>query len=254
MSKNVGRLRGPFHHKDRLCIAERCMALRQYLLFQQIDLPTDLLADAAVCFFVSLPPGGVALAAGRLALPPSSAAAAPVIQNLASVLYGRQAGHTKLRLLYGWGGSGVARWVSPLSPPSRPRRALASPFPALPSPSGRLARSGALGPCAGGPPGVFRRLRAAGARSAPAPAARRLRPLTLASLAEVSKEEYCTRLESGAIIALPCAGRFGILKVSPRARILQGLPFALAKTKEKSRPSGRLSPYLDTLGGNLRIS
>ena len=56
MSKNVGRLRGPFHHKDRLCIAERCMALRQYLLFQQIDLPTDLLADAAVCFFVSFQP------------------------------------------------------------------------------------------------------------------------------------------------------------------------------------------------------
>lgn len=88
------------------------------------------------------PPCGGALAAGRLALPPSSAAAAPVIQNLASVLYGRQAGHTKLRLLYGWGGSGVARRVSPLSPPSRPRRARARPARRAPRPFGA---AGALG-------------------------------------------------------------------------------------------------------------
>lgn len=39
-------------------------------------------------------------------------------------------------------------------------RALALPGAPL-APPGRLARSGALAPCAGGPPGVFRRLRAA---------------------------------------------------------------------------------------------
>lgn len=106
--------------------------------------PSEQPLRPALCWplCIARPPRGGALAASRLALPPSSAAAAPVIQNLASVLYGRQAGHTKLRLLYGWGGPGVARRVSPLSPPSRPRRARARPARRAPRPSGA---AGALG-------------------------------------------------------------------------------------------------------------
>ena len=88
----------------------------------------------------------------------------------------------KIHVLYGWPPALPRAVLLVLPCACAPRAALALPGAPL-APSGRLARSGALAPCAGGPPGVFRRLRAAGARSAPAPSARRLRTLTLAALA-----------------------------------------------------------------------
>lgn len=92
---------------------------------------------------------------------------------------------------------------------SEPRAALALPRPPLALwAAGGLGRARALRWM---PLGVFRRLRAAGARSGPAPliAARCPRSETLAALAGVvQKKGQRTNPESGAIIDLPCAGHF----------------------------------------------
>lgn len=139
--------------------------------------------------------------------------------------------------------------------PGAPSPRALSPCPARPSPSGRLAVWGALAPCAGCPPGAFRRLRAAGARSGTAPqAARSPRTAALASLATVvQKEIRCTNPESGAMIDLPSAGHFRYTENKAYGQgYTQGVRHLLAKKTKESRPKGRLSPYLDTIGDYLR--
>lgn len=112
--------------------------------------------------FARSPRGGRA-ALSRAALPPLAPAAGgnPVIQNPADILYGK----------YVIQNMGFVWLVLPALPlflpllllglPGAPSPRARSPCPARPSPSGRLAGWGALAPCAGDPPGVFRRLRAA---------------------------------------------------------------------------------------------
>lgn len=161
--------------------------------------------------------------------------------------------------MYGWGGSGVFSWCASGLPPSRPRRALRSPCPARPSPSGRLAGWGALAPCAGDPPGVFRPLRRAGARSGTAPHARRAALALRAARAygargRLFRGNHCTNPESGAMIDLPSAGHFRYTENKAYGQgYTQGVRHLLAKKTKESRPKGRLSPYLDTIGGNLRM-
>lgn len=200
-------------------------------------------------FDIARPARGPALAAGA-ARPGSVAVRGRPSHTKGYRDFVWQVCHTKSTLLYGWGGSGAPSWCASGLPPSRPRRALRSPCPARPSPFGRLARSGALAPCAGWPPGVFRRLRAAGVRSGTAPQAARS-PRT--------RESGCSERKSAPIrkvvqsLLFHPAAPSAILETAQEQGYMQGFAIPPAKKTEESRPPGRLSPYLDTIGGNLRM-
>lgn len=146
--------------------------------------------------------GGAALS--RAALPRRRARRAAIQSYKNLLIFCMASMSYKIWFLYGWFCPRCpCLWLWLLrSSRARPRRALRSPCPARPSPSGRLAGWGALAPCAGDPLGVFRPLRRAGARSGTAPliAARSPRRGTLAALAEVvqRKIKKRTNQESGA--------------------------------------------------------
>lgn len=128
-------------------------------------------------------------------------------------------------------------------PPFSAVRALAARALAQPRPPLALRAAGGQGRAHAlrwMPPGVFRRLRAAGARSGTAPSARSPRRGALASLAKVvQRKGQCTNPESGAIIDLPCASHFRYTEIMAHGQgCMQGSPYSLQKKRKRAARKG----------------